>query len=119
MIQMAKRRNRSHARRARFIAETLEQADVGEGAYEKAFAFHVAALHRAGPALTAVRRSLAPGGRLYLFNQAPGWSVREQAEDFAMDVGGVLEGAGFEIEKTLVHELGTGIAAAVIGRDTR
>lgn len=116
MIQMAKKRNRAHARKARFIAASLEEADLGDETYDKVFAVHVAALQKAGEALEIVRRRLAPGGHLYLFSQAPGWKACEQAEGFGTELSGVLQEARFEIEEALVQDLGTGLAAAVVAR---
>jgi ubiquinone/menaquinone biosynthesis C-methylase UbiE len=116
MIEMARRRNRAHAAGARFVAAPIEHADLGDEAYDKVFAVHVAALHRPGAALDAVRRRLAPGGRLLLFNQAPGWRTAAPAERFGAELGGTLADAGFEIEATPVRELGSGFAAAVVAR---
>jgi hypothetical protein len=72
MVEMAKKRNRAHAGKARFIASSVEHADLGDESYDKIFAVHVAALHRPGKALEISSR-LAPAGSLYLFSQAPGW----------------------------------------------
>jgi ubiquinone/menaquinone biosynthesis C-methylase UbiE len=116
MIEMAERRNRAHVRKARFIAASLEEADLGDETYDKVFAVHVAALHKPGKALDTVRRRLAPGGRLYLFGQEPGWTKSEQAEAFGAELSDVLLQAHFEIEEALVRELGTGLAVAVVAR---
>jgi SAM-dependent methyltransferase len=116
MIEMAQRRNRAHAAKTRLITANLEDADLGDETYDKAFAVHVAALHKPGAALDSVRRRLAPGGRLYLFNQAPGWKAFEEAEGFGAELSGVLAAAGFEVEQTLVKDLGTGLTAAVVAR---
>ena len=62
MIEMAARRNRDRADKARFIAASLEEADLGDEVYDKVFAVHVAALHKPGAGLDAVRRRLAPVG---------------------------------------------------------
>ena len=62
MIEMARRRNRAHGPKARFVAARVEDADLGEELYDKVFAVHVAALHEPGEALDAVRRRLVPGG---------------------------------------------------------
>jgi hypothetical protein len=40
----------------------------------------------------------------------------QQAEGFGAGLGGVLMEAGFEIEETLVQDLGSGFAAAVVAR---
>jgi hypothetical protein len=119
MIEMAERRSRAHASKARFIAASVEEADLGDEIYDKVFAVHVAALHKPGGALDTVRGRLAPGGRLYLFSQAPGWETSEQAERFGAELDRVLREAGFEIDATLVKDLRTGFAAAVVARGSR
>ena len=116
MIEMAVRGNHRYAGKARFIAASLEQADLEEGVYSQVFAVHVAALHHPGEALDTVRRRLADGGRLYLFSQAPGWKAAGQAEGFGAKLGRDLEAAGFAIDATLVKDVGTGFAAAVSAR---
>jgi ubiquinone/menaquinone biosynthesis C-methylase UbiE len=116
MIEMAERRNRAHAGCARFMAAPLERADLGDETYDKVFAIHVAALHRPGEALDVVRRRLAPGGRLYLFSQEPGWTGADAPERFGAGLARMLGGAGFHIEGTSVKDLGTGFGAAVIAR---
>jgi cyclopropane fatty-acyl-phospholipid synthase-like methyltransferase len=116
MIEAAKKRNRAHARKVRFVTASLADADLADEIYDKVFAVHVAALHRAGDELDVVRRRLAPGGRLYLFSQAPGWDAPEHAERFAAELAAVLEEAGFGLEGTPVKDLGTGFAAAVVAQ---
>ncbi len=119
MIEAAKRRNRAHARKARFVAASLAQADLGEEIYDKVFAVHVAALQRPGRELDIVRRRLAPGGALYLFSQAPGWSSPEHAEQFGRELAEALGEAGFGPEEVLSKDHGVGFAAAVIARASR
>jgi SAM-dependent methyltransferase len=119
MIEMARRRNRGHARKARFIGASIAEADLGDEVYDKAFAVHVAALHEGGEELDAVRRRLVPGGRLYLFTQAPGWKSAEPAERFGVELAGSLEAAGFATPDRLVKDLATGFAAGVIARRER
>jgi ubiquinone/menaquinone biosynthesis C-methylase UbiE len=105
MIEIARRRNPG----VRFVAAEIADAALGDERYDIVFAFHVAALHRPGPALEAVRRRLVSGGRLYLFNQAPGWKSRKPAEEFCATL--VLP--GFDLERTVVERIGSGFAAAV------
>ena len=116
MIAVAERRNRACAGKARFIAATLEEADLGDETYDKVFAVHVAALHRAGRALEVVRERLAPGGRLYLFSQAPGWRTPRQAQESATRLAEVLERAGFEVAEVLVEDLRVGVGAVLAVR---
>jgi ubiquinone/menaquinone biosynthesis C-methylase UbiE len=116
MIEAARLRNAAYTDRARFITASIEDADLGEETYDKAFAVHVAALHRGGDALEAVRRRLAPGGALYLFSQAPGWKGSRDAERFGTELSAALEVAGFSKTEALVGDLGSGFAAGVIAR---
>jgi SAM-dependent methyltransferase len=116
MVELAVRRNRAHAGKARFIAASLEEADLGDEIYDKVFAVHVAALHNPGKPLETVRSRLAPGGLLYLFSQAPGSKASEHAAGFGTELGAVLKEAGFQITDTLVKDLGSGFGAAVVAR---
>jgi ubiquinone/menaquinone biosynthesis C-methylase UbiE len=116
MIEAARQRNSEHAEKVRFVTASVEEADLSDERYDKVFAIHVAALHRPGPALHAVQRRLVPGGRLYLFSQAPGWKSADAAQAFAADLAGTLEEAGLEPMRRLVNDPGSGFAAAVIAR---
>jgi SAM-dependent methyltransferase len=116
MIALAERRNREHAAKARFVTATIEDADLGDEEYDKAFAVHVAALERPGPALAAVECRLAGGGRLWLFSQAPGWRTKRDGEEWARGVGDALGPAGFAVERRLVAMLESGVSAGVLLR---
>ena len=116
MIALARRRAADERDRVRFVNAPLERADLADETYTKAFAVHVAALHRRGAALDIVRQRLRPGGRLYLFNQGPSWRSRAPAEAFAAELGGTLEDCGFILERTATKDLGTRFAAAVVVR---
>jgi SAM-dependent methyltransferase len=116
MIEAAAKRNQPHADQLRLIAAAIEEADLGDEAYDKVFAVHVAALHKPGRALDVVRGRLAPYGRLYLFSQAPWWREAGAAEQFGDELRPVLEGAGLVVERVLVKELGKGFAAGVVAR---
>jgi ubiquinone/menaquinone biosynthesis C-methylase UbiE len=119
MIEMARQRNRAHSHKVRFIASTLEQAELGDETYDKVFAVHVAALHKPGKALEVVRRRLVPGGHLYLFSQGPGWTTREPAEAVGAGLKPILESSGFAVEDVLVSAVGTTFAAGVVARSPR
>ncbi len=116
---MAKKRNEAHADKVRFVASSLEKADLGDEVYDKVFAVHVAALHEPGPALDVARQRLVAGGGLYLFSQAPGWMTREKAEAFCAELSGVLATAGFIVDEKLVEDLGPAFAAGVVARAPR
>jgi SAM-dependent methyltransferase len=115
MIETARKRNQAHADKVRFITSSLEQADLEDEVYDKAFAGHVAALHKPGRALELVRQRLVPGGRLYLFSQAPAWRTRD-AEQFGGELSRVLASAGFVVEQVLVKDLATASVAGVVAR---
>jgi ubiquinone/menaquinone biosynthesis C-methylase UbiE len=116
MIEAATKRNREHRAKVRFVTAPIESADLADETYAKAFAVHVAQLHRPGAALDAVRRRLVPGGRLYLFTQAPSWNAAEPAEAFAADLARTMAETGLEPTETSVAYLGGHFAAAVVVR---
>jgi SAM-dependent methyltransferase len=116
MIAAAEKRNRAHGDTVRLIAAPIERAELGDETYDKAFAVHVAALHRPGRPLEVVRERLRPGGRLYLFSSAPSCSSAEPAEVFGAELAEVLEGAGFEPERVMVEQLGDGFSTGVVAR---
>jgi ubiquinone/menaquinone biosynthesis C-methylase UbiE len=116
MIEAARRRNAACADRARFVTASIEEAELGGETYDKAFAVHVAALHRPGTAIEVVRERVVPGGAVYLFSQAPSWKRRADAEQLGAELEPVLDGAGFAETRSLVAELDRGFAAAVIAR---
>jgi SAM-dependent methyltransferase len=116
MIELARKRNAVFADRTRFVTASLEEADLGTEVYDKVFAVHVAALHGPGKSLEAVRQRLAADGSLYLFSQAPGWKRRLDAEQFTVELGEVLEGAGFTVEDALVGDIESGFVAGVVAR---
>jgi cyclopropane fatty-acyl-phospholipid synthase-like methyltransferase len=116
MIAAARKRNRAHADKLRLIQSSLEQANLRDETYDKVFAIHVAALHKPGQALDVVRERLAPRGRLYLFSQAPGWTRPHPAQQFAAELGDVLDGAGFAVDRVLIGDFGQAFAAGVVAR---
>jgi ubiquinone/menaquinone biosynthesis C-methylase UbiE len=118
MIEMATRRNRSHvdARRATFATATLAAADLGEAAFDTVFAVHVAVFWREPEtSLGIVRRVLAPGGRLVLASQAPGWKDAADTEPFTDGLAATLGAHGFAVEEVQVGDLHPP-AACVVAR---
>jgi SAM-dependent methyltransferase len=116
MIAAARKRNRPHAAKARFITANIEDADLGDESYDKVFAVHVAPLHRPGRALDVVRERLVPGGRFYLFSQAPGWKRLSDAEGFGQEVRESLDGAGFTVAQVQAEQLGNGFISGIVAR---
>jgi ubiquinone/menaquinone biosynthesis C-methylase UbiE len=118
MIDMATRRNEQHVAHGRAAFETvaLERADFGDQRFDKVFGVHVAALWRSAEALEVVRRHLAPGGALYVINQAPGWKSAGDARGFAGQVAETLGKRGFEMDEPLVGELEAAPVVCVTAR---
>jgi cyclopropane fatty-acyl-phospholipid synthase-like methyltransferase len=119
MIEMARERNRACADRARFITARLEEADLGDETYDKVLAVHVSALHTPGRPLEVVRERLAPGGRLCLFSQAPGWKRLRDAKRFGAEQADVLGRAGFSVQEVLSETVGKGFISGVVARGSR
>ena len=116
MVEQATRRNREHvdAGRAAFEQRVFEDGPAGAGGFDKAFAINVALFfRRPGPALTATRGLLAPGGALYLFWQTPGTSLA-QARAHAERQAGLLAEHGFTVGDARAAELEPYPVAAVI-----
>jgi SAM-dependent methyltransferase len=117
MVEMATRRNREHVAsgRASFQATTFEQASLEGGAFDKLFAFHVAAFWRRPDELLGhTRRTLRPGGALYLFNQLPGWRHAGSAQEFGAQIAGALAAHGFAARSTVAADIGGAAAVAVV-----
>lgn len=117
MVDQATRRNAEHVRsgRAAFVAACFEDADLGEGGFDKVFAVHVAAVWRPS-GLEVVRRLLAPGGTLAIFNQAPGWSSTAPAREFGEELAGVLAEHGFSQARVEVADTTPAPSVSVIAR---
>jgi ubiquinone/menaquinone biosynthesis C-methylase UbiE len=118
MIDMATRRNEEHVAAGRAVFETvaLERADFGDERFDKVFGVHVADLWRSAEALEAVRRHLAPGGALYVIDQAPGWRSTAEARASAERVAGSLRGRRFAVGEPLVGELEAAPVVCVVAR---
>jgi SAM-dependent methyltransferase len=119
MIEMAKRRNREHVASGRAVFEvaSFEDADLGAGQFDKIFAVHVALFwRRPAVALNLVKDLLAPGGRLYLFNQSPGWRGEAEPRAFADRVSAMFADNGLAVERAPVAELSGSPAVAVVAR---
>jgi SAM-dependent methyltransferase len=118
MIDMATRRNEEHVAAGRAVFETvaLEQADFGRERFDKVFGVHVAALWKSDEALAAAGACLAPGGALYVINQAPGWRTAADAQASAETVVAALRDRGWRAGDPIVEELGTAPIACVVAR---
>jgi protein-L-isoaspartate O-methyltransferase len=114
MIAAARQRTEGCGEKVRLVRATIEDADLGDEVYDKAFAVHVAALHQPGPALEAVHERLVPSGRLYVFSQAPGWRTAADARRFGEELRASLPAGGFDVDELLVEELGSGFVAGAV-----
>jgi cyclopropane fatty-acyl-phospholipid synthase-like methyltransferase len=95
-IERARRRNEAQLASGRLSFQMVELADldVGDAWLDTVFAINVN-LFWLGPAraeIDAVRRTLSPGGRLFLFYETPG---PEQARHAAGRIPAVLRPEGF------------------------
>jgi ubiquinone/menaquinone biosynthesis C-methylase UbiE len=118
MIEMATRRNEEHVAAGRAVFETvaLERADFGGERFDEVFGVHVAALWRSKEALSVVRRHLAPGGALYVIDQAPGWRHAADARASAEQAAAALRKRGFEAGEPLLGELEAAPVMCVVAR---
>jgi SAM-dependent methyltransferase len=121
MIEMASHRNAEHIASGKAVFETvsLERADFGAARFDKVFGAHVAALWRSDEAPDVVRRHLAPGGALYVIDQAPGWREASDARAYAGRVAGALSARGFTVHEPVIGELDTAPVLCVIARPKR
>jgi SAM-dependent methyltransferase len=118
MIDMATRRNEEHVAAGRAVFETvsLEEADFGEERFDKVFGVHVAALWKSDQALAAARECLAPGGALYVIDQAPGWRTAADAQASTEKVVAALRRRGWRVDEPIVEELGSAPIVCVVAR---
>ena len=117
MIAAASRRNHEYvdAGRASFESGVFQDADFGDERFDAILAVHVAAFYRdPAPALPIVRDLLAPGGRLGIFSQAPGWTAGA-ARDFADSLATKLRAHGLE-PRPLTADLSNGPAAGALAK---
>jgi ubiquinone/menaquinone biosynthesis C-methylase UbiE len=116
MIAMAARRNRAHveAGRAAFVTADIEMWQPDDGAFDCAFAINVIVFaDAADPGIGAVRRALAPEGRLVLVFQPPGaGDVPELLERFIAS----LEANRFCIQHAEGVDMTGGPVACVVAR---
>ncbi len=102
-IERARRRNAPHLASGRLALEAVElvDLDVGKARFDKAFAINVNVfwLSPATRELAVVRRALAPGGRFFLFYEAP---EPERAREVAQRLAAALHAAAFTEREVLV-----------------
>lgn len=87
----------------------------GAAPFDLVFAFHVADFwRRADDFLARTRALLAPGGRLALANQAPGWRDAAAPRAFAADLATTLAKHGFVPEDPHIAQVGARNAHAIV-----
>ncbi|HEU4453184.1 MAG TPA: class I SAM-dependent methyltransferase [Longimicrobium sp.] len=104
MIEAAAKKNRAHvdSGRAIFRHAALRDADFGEGAFDRAFAFNVNVFwQKPAREVEAVRRLLAPGGALHLFYQPPSAGMMAKVGD---DASRVLRDHGCAIREIRAND---------------
>ncbi|HEX7239195.1 MAG TPA: class I SAM-dependent methyltransferase [Longimicrobiaceae bacterium] len=112
-VAAAEVRNRAHlaSGKLRLVRAALADAELGER-FDRVFAVNVNVFWLA-PAreLAAVRRMLAPGGRLYLFYEPPSPAQLERAAEACT---AFLREHGFGVERTLRAELPPHLGLCVV-----
>jgi ubiquinone/menaquinone biosynthesis C-methylase UbiE len=118
MIDAARKRNREHieAGKAELIEAALDEADFGARRFDKVFAVHVRSLWDRPRELDVVRRLLAPGGRLYLFHQEPGWVTGRKPRQFTDRLTGILEDNGFTVSDVVTGRTRPALSVGVIAQ---
>ncbi|ADD44354.1 class I SAM-dependent methyltransferase [Stackebrandtia nassauensis] len=104
MIAAATRRNRSHVDNDTAFLLRTEFPDTGlEPEFDTIFAAHVNVFwKRPVTALAEVRRLLRPGGRLYLFWQAPSWEPGFDKRGFAEPIAATLREHGLIDDEIII-----------------
>jgi SAM-dependent methyltransferase len=112
-IAAAEARNREHlaSGRVRLLRSALAEAEFEER-FDRVFAVNVNVFWL-GPAkeLAAVRRVLAPGGRLFLFYEPPSSAQLERAAEAC---GAFLREHGWTVEQTLRAELPPNLSLGIV-----
>jgi cyclopropane fatty-acyl-phospholipid synthase-like methyltransferase len=118
MIEAARKRNREHiaAGKAELILATVDEADLAAQRFDKVFAVHVRTLWDRPPHLDLVRAWLAPGGRLFLFHQEPGWVTARKPRAFTDRVTRILEEHGFAVSEVLTGRTRPALSVAVVAQ---
>lgn len=120
MTAAALRRNREHvdAGRATIVTAPLNEADLGGARFDKVFGVHFPPFLRGDPGreLDAVRRHLAPGGRLLILLQP---FTAAGAEPAIGRLRGLLDAGAFTVEDVRVDPLGAAPGVCVVAADAR
>jgi SAM-dependent methyltransferase len=112
-VAAAEARNLAHVRSGRVRLVCAALADVSlEERFDRVFAVNVNVFWL-GPAreLAAVRRVLAPGGRLYLFYEPPSPARLERAAEACT---AFLRESGFAVDEVMRVELGTNLGLCIV-----
>lgn len=117
MTALAIRRNRGHLASGTAIIRTaaLHQLDAGGERFDRILAVNVGLFRtHAAEEAAALRRLLAPGGRLYLVHQPP---VASRTERLADETVRLLAENGFRVREVLHREMEPAPAVCVVAED--
>lgn len=120
MIEAARKRNHEHiaAGKAELIVAAVDEADFGRERFDVVFAVHVRSLWDQPRELDLVRSWLAPGGKLYLFHQQPGWRDLRQARGFSRRLTRTVEEHGFLVSDVLSGDTKPAPSVGIVARPT-
>ena len=118
MIEAARKRNREHiaAGKAELIVAAVDEADLGRERFDKVFAINVRSLWDQPHELEIVRSWLAPGGKLALFHQEPGWSSGGKPRRFADRLTRILEENAYSVSEVVTGPSRPAPTAGVIAQ---
>jgi SAM-dependent methyltransferase len=114
MIAQATRRNRAHvdAGRAAFEAVALADADLGDEAFDKAFAVNVRLFRTdARREADVLRRALAPEGAFYLFQHHPS---AERTRAITEELTAALKRDGFAVRNVTTRGAGASTMTCIV-----
>jgi SAM-dependent methyltransferase len=116
MIDKASHRNRDHVKSGRAVLQTvsLKDADLPAGRFDTVFAINVRLLRgEAEPEAAILRRVLAPGGGLYLFQQHPS---KARTEAVTEELRAALTAHGFTVGEVLSKGTGPSAMTCIVAR---
>lgn len=118
MIEAARKRNREHiaAGKAELIVAAVDEADLGNERFDEVFAVNVRSLWDQPRELDIVRRWLAPGGKLALFHQEPGWSGGRRPRQFSDRLTRILEEHAYSVSDVVTGPTGQAPTVGVIAQ---
>lgn len=114
MIAMAEKRNRGHMSKTRFIAADIVRADLGGETYDKVFAALRCGARRTRRAAGGRSSAACPRRAPLPLQSGAGMESTSTGRAVWSGACGILEDAGFALDKTHVRDLEPGIAVGVV-----